>query len=51
MKFGVQLYSLRERAEKEGAEKVLSMVAEAVAADDSNNINRLITKWIQICVR
>ncbi len=29
MKLGVQLYSLRERAEKEGAEKVLSMVAEA----------------------
>ena len=29
MKFGVQLYSLRERAEKEGAEKVLSMVAAA----------------------
>ena len=29
MKFGVQLYSLRETAEKEGAEKVLSLVSEA----------------------
>ncbi len=29
MKFGVQLYSLRETAAREGAEKVLSMVAEA----------------------
>ena len=29
MKFGVQLYSLRERAEKAGAEEVLRLVAEA----------------------
>lgn len=29
MKFGVQLYSLRERAEKEGAEEVLRLVSQA----------------------
>ena len=29
MKFGVQLYSLRERAEKDGAEEVLRLVSEA----------------------
>ena len=29
MKFGVQLYSLRERAEKGGAEEVLRLVSEA----------------------
>lgn len=29
MLLGVQLYSLRETAEKEGAEKVLSLVSEA----------------------
>ena len=29
MKFGVQLYSLRETAEKEGAEKILQLVSEA----------------------
>ena len=29
MKYGVQLYSLRETAEREGAEKILQMVSEA----------------------
>ena len=29
MQFGVQLYSLRERAEKGGAEEVLRLVSEA----------------------
>ena len=29
MKYGVQLYSLRETAEREGAEKILRMVSEA----------------------